>query len=44
MITKYINMKKIILIFAVILTACNPTVKEEVGAGFFAPQPGENLL
>lgn len=42
--TKYINMKKIILIFAVILTACNPTVKEEVGAGFFAPQPGEKFV
>ena len=43
-IIKYINMKKIILIFAVILTACNPAVKEQVGAGFFSPQPGEKYV
>jgi len=28
-------MKKIILIFAVILTACNPAGEEAIGAGFF---------
>jgi|TARA_B110000881_G_scaffold61133_1_gene52685 hypothetical protein len=37
-------MKKIILIFAVVLTACNPSVKEEVGAGFFYADLDEKFV
>ena len=35
-------MKKLILIFAVIFSACNAPVVE--GVGFFAPMPEESLL
>ena len=37
-------MKKIILIFAVVLSACNPSVKEEVGAGFFYADLDEKFV
>jgi len=41
-------MKKIILILAVIITACNAPVevntKASEGAGFFLPQPGEKFI
>ena len=42
-------MKKLILILAVIITACNPQVEKETivtpeGAGFFLPSPGEKYV
>lgn len=42
-------MKKLILILAVIITACNPpvdkeTIKEQEGAGFFLPIEGEKFI
>lgn len=42
-------MKKLILILAVIITACNPpadkeTIKEQEGAGFFLPIEGEKFV
>ena len=41
-------MKKIILIFAVLITACNAPVEVNTeasqGAGFFLPQPGEKFV
>ena len=42
-------MKKLILILAVIITACNPQTEKETastpeGAGFFLPSPGEKYV
>ena len=42
-------MKKLMLILAVIITACNPQVEKETivtpeGAGFFLPAPGEKYV
>ena len=42
-------MKKIIIVLAVIISACNPqvekeTAKEQKGAGFFLPVEGEKFV